>query len=708
MKRTLKSMLSAAAAAAMAFSTLAYFPYGAFRVSADEVPDYLALGDSISTGYGLADATEEGFVYRVASELGYNLCNAAVNGNTAEGIFLQLADGGLDDEIMDAELITLTCGGNDLMGVLYEQIAVTYNASEGTAVTAEEVLASLAAGESTYTWTAMSVLRTFSESDTFRNALSGYTENLTAVMTYIREVNPGAEVILCTQYNPYQVFKGTFLYHSVYTGIEAGVLELNQVIAAKAPTLDYTAVDVYQEFADSAENLCNAQITPLNLDFHPNAGGHALMSDTVMAALRGETKYVLRQTEDFQILKETVAAAEAGDQITVTGTAAVSETVELSIPDGVNVYWAASLSGSTSEDNAALLQLHGTEQAAFIMQDGGSIHSSGSGGAIGRKSGSTVSIILNGGSISSPVTETEGIDSVISGSATFSEESDALVIGWKLPVDGTPAYGIGDMADIQCWPSDASVMWDSMDGTAGISYSHLENTGFFKVEGAVVKAVPTAEHFTVTFPADAVYDGAEQTVSVETASGMGEYTVRYYTANDQEVTAPVNAGTYRVRIDTAEGMDFIAASGVALENWTFVIKQAVPEVQPTISQRTYTAGNMIPEISLPTGSIPGAIRWVNPPELLAEGENELAWEFIPEDAVNYTETAGIITVHAEAASAETATSDTTAETEETVTTTAAEPALPQTGTASAYRVLIAAAAILTVLGGLAVIRFRVF
>ncbi len=49
-------------------------------------PDYLVLGDSISTGYGLVDVENEGFSYLLADFLGFTQVNKAVDGNTATGI----------------------------------------------------------------------------------------------------------------------------------------------------------------------------------------------------------------------------------------------------------------------------------------------------------------------------------------------------------------------------------------------------------------------------------------------------------------------------------------------------------------------------------------------------------------------------------------------------------------------------------------------
>ena len=73
---------------------------------AADAPVYLALGDSISTGYGLSE-TDPGFVEQLADCYpDFTLVNEAVNGNTPAGVYEQLKDGALDSYLTNAKLIT--------------------------------------------------------------------------------------------------------------------------------------------------------------------------------------------------------------------------------------------------------------------------------------------------------------------------------------------------------------------------------------------------------------------------------------------------------------------------------------------------------------------------------------------------------------------------------------------------------------------------
>lgn len=255
----------------------------------DAEPDYLALGDSISTGYGLENPTTESFPALLAAATGYTLMNKAVDGNTAAGIYAQMKDGALDAELADAERITITCGGNDMMGLLYQQIADLYNAEKEPDITTDDVLKGLAGTGDVKQYVLMpyatEALDGFSETEAFDAGLIQYRSDLTDVMTYIRQVNPTATVIVNTQYNPYQWFTGFF--KNVNTNMNAGAVKLNAVILEQADELDYIVADVYTAFQNSEENLCNGVglLSATNLDFHPNAAGHMVIAETVRATV---------------------------------------------------------------------------------------------------------------------------------------------------------------------------------------------------------------------------------------------------------------------------------------------------------------------------------------------------------------------------------------------------------------------------------------
>ncbi|MDO5425335.1 MAG: GDSL-type esterase/lipase family protein [Eubacteriales bacterium] len=267
---------------------------------AEKSRSYLALGDSISTGYGLTNASTESFASQVAASGGYTLNNQAKDGNTISGILTQLAGGTLTTAVQSADLITITCGGNDLMGLLYTQIAASYNTAYQGNITAQDV-ASILANSSDAHWMmllacAQSVLvgdtangiPAFADSPAFTQGLTSFIQGLNQVMAAIRSVNPTAVVIVTTQYNPYKAFAGT-MYTSLNTGIGNGAKLLSQQIQANASAAGYLVADVYTAFESQSENLCNASAATMNLDFHPNAAGHKVIAECVLAAFETHT-----------------------------------------------------------------------------------------------------------------------------------------------------------------------------------------------------------------------------------------------------------------------------------------------------------------------------------------------------------------------------------------------------------------------------------
>ena len=277
-------------------------------VFAEEQPLYLALGDSISAGYGLADPQAEGFVSHTASTLGMQAANHAVSGYTTADVLTRLSTGELDEMIGEATLITLTVGGNDLMNVFYGEVAAAYGEATKQSVTPEDIQNSLAGTGPeldlvTLLNCASTVLEGFAESETFDTALESFAENLLAILAYLRTLNPHCHIVVCNQYNPYGAFRETF-YQMVYDGFEAGVAKLNAKITALSEEGEFHVAEVYEAFAAEEENLCNADATDLyapKLDFHPNAKGHALLGETV-AALVNSLPAPLPPTGDTSLL----------------------------------------------------------------------------------------------------------------------------------------------------------------------------------------------------------------------------------------------------------------------------------------------------------------------------------------------------------------------------------------------------------------------
>ena len=300
---------------------LGLMPAAVFADDAAEELHYLALGDSISTGLQ-ADGThlsDECFVNIVAEAGGYTFTNAAINTNYATGILAQFADGSVDEALAAADLITITIGGNDVKLLLYHMIAEAYYNMTGISIdpdlgVQEGMIGDDPTVRANLLLAAVSVLPGFSALEAFDVTLNAFVENFLLVLDHIHTVNSEAQIVVCTQYNPYYRFTQPMLL-TLKNEFEAGILKLNQAILANAEAGGYLVADVYSAFASSEENLSNADDTAMQLDFHPNAAGHAVIAECIKAVLEAASA-------------EEAAAEETVVEETVVEEAAVEETAE--------------------------------------------------------------------------------------------------------------------------------------------------------------------------------------------------------------------------------------------------------------------------------------------------------------------------------------------------------------------------------------------
>ncbi len=276
-----------------------------------ESKTYLALGDSISTGYRLTNPEQESFPALVADACNFTLDSEAQDGETSATLLEKLTSGTLAGNVANADVITLTIGGNDLMNTLYSYLAV----QTGGLMTAEEIQAALQSGNTQVIATAAQVISGFAESAEAQAALAQFAGNLTGIVAAIETINPDAQIIITTQYNPYAYFAkqyGSMVSQAatISNAFEVGINALNMVIRTVAGDKCLVA-DAYTAFANAEQNPCNASVAMgmppvIDLDFHPNAVGHNLIAETVKEVIIGA-----QADADKALLESTVATLQA-------------------------------------------------------------------------------------------------------------------------------------------------------------------------------------------------------------------------------------------------------------------------------------------------------------------------------------------------------------------------------------------------------------
>ena len=275
MKKTLLKCLTAVIALTL-LAAAAVFP--AMAAPNDTAPKILlALGDSLTTGYGLKDYTYGGdpylcdsYINRIAAafglEGGKTYINRAVNGDKTGDLARLLPS--LEGEVKNAEMIILTIGGNDLLGILPE-IAYMLSGQEVTDIAQAFALFAQATPEQ---------YETLQNDPAFvarmKTVLEDVATNLQTIAAFFKEKAPDARVIFLKQYNPMHNVQGFESFGQFGGGFLASI---NQAVEATAAAFGYETVDIPSVIDERAEELTNIRL----FDIHPNAEGHREIAKAV-------------------------------------------------------------------------------------------------------------------------------------------------------------------------------------------------------------------------------------------------------------------------------------------------------------------------------------------------------------------------------------------------------------------------------------------
>ncbi|WP_458408145.1 GDSL-type esterase/lipase family protein [Anaerotignum sp.] len=331
----------------------------------------LALGDSITTGYGLTNAETECFTAILGNN--YTVTTKAVNGNTMTGIAQQLQTGAIPTQmIAAADVITITAGGNDMMGLLYTKMAEIYNAENHSNIRGTDVstlLGQLNQSNLMQNYALLGIAEQllskenatyFMQSQEFVNALAAYQQTLIETTLLLQQINPDAEIIVATQYNPYAEFHNHALFHFFYEGMEEGVSKLNEAITTGAAAGGYTVADVkaaFHENHSTTNDLYNANpdMDAINLDFHPNAAGHAVLAEVFKAAIEGNgdnSGSLIPNTDAFGEISSDAYYAEAIKWATKNGITSDTSDATCTRAQAITILWQAA--GSPSPKNTEM------------------------------------------------------------------------------------------------------------------------------------------------------------------------------------------------------------------------------------------------------------------------------------------------------------------------------------------------------------------
>lgn len=230
----------------------------------------LALGDSLTTGYGLENYTYGGdpylcdsYINRIAAayglEGGRTYINRAVNGDKTGDLARLLPS--LENEVKSADMIILTIGGNDLLGLLPE---IAYMLS-GQQVSDFAQAVAIFAKATPDQYEALQNDPAFVAR--MKTVLEEVAANLQTIAAFFKEKAPDARVVFLKQYNPMHNVQGFEAFGSFGGGF---LHNINQAVESVATAFGYETVDVPSVIDERAEELTNIRL----FDIHPNAKGH--------------------------------------------------------------------------------------------------------------------------------------------------------------------------------------------------------------------------------------------------------------------------------------------------------------------------------------------------------------------------------------------------------------------------------------------------
>lgn len=256
--------------------------------SRDKTINYVALGDSIAVGYGLAE-NENSYVDLVGEELDAKTINLALSGMTGTELLERLSSGQYDEVLSEADLITVSIGSNDLLKPFISRVAHAFQIDENEEIN-DSIISEL---EKKYTDNPLLLVDVLSELNSEivdNDELYGFCDKFRAeifpeIISYIRSINRDAQIIADNIYNPYY----NVSIYDIYNLGEIADGYINRMNMAFKPSHEYTMADVYDIF--KTDGLTNSKIdfsdiSHLDFDPHPNKDGHMMIFNEVSSKLK--------------------------------------------------------------------------------------------------------------------------------------------------------------------------------------------------------------------------------------------------------------------------------------------------------------------------------------------------------------------------------------------------------------------------------------
>ena len=281
---------------------------------------YLALGDSIAYGYALEDKENDSYPGKVRKKLNIetaNFKNLSVSGMTAQEFYEQIQTTEYTQAIKNADLITISIGSNELLGLVINVVAKETGIPQNDPNFAEKVqeyvlklgmLKQLQLLDKIYNTMTSEEMKT-----QISYVIEEYKKSWTNSINYIKSINSNVIIVATEFYNPYyEVALGSY---DLGGFVEENIQKLNDILISSSNSeKEYKIAKIHDEFNTTNPRLTNVCIEKdnLNVDPHPNVSGHEIICNKILD--------VLTDSASTPINIETLTISEIKDA-TYTGNA---------------------------------------------------------------------------------------------------------------------------------------------------------------------------------------------------------------------------------------------------------------------------------------------------------------------------------------------------------------------------------------------------
>lgn len=259
-------------------------------------PVYVAIGDSVA--YGMSATNGQGYNDRFRTYLQDNrysdrfpvdFSNLSRPGDTAEDLYELVKTEEYAAALREADIITINIGGNHLLQSLLNTV---YSAYPEASAAAGGIQGAIIRNPWAILRLVIGLQNPMSpESDALNRSLgiavSTFESYWPRIMNELTVLAPDAEIYVNTVYSP------VTREEPLYGLIDPYIGKINEALEAYGNQYRYTLVDVYRAFerVDSDVVEFNLVGSPVSADFHPNDEGHALIFETLKAAMENRKPY---------------------------------------------------------------------------------------------------------------------------------------------------------------------------------------------------------------------------------------------------------------------------------------------------------------------------------------------------------------------------------------------------------------------------------